>query len=46
LPELEFESARIKLQRDRHELVELERALRRIRERLDQVSAPAPPPPL
>jgi hypothetical protein len=34
LPELEFELARIKLERHRHDLVELDHTLRRLRERL------------
>lgn len=34
LPELEFEMARVKLQRDRHPLVELDETLHRVRDRI------------
>ena len=45
LPELEFELARIKLERHRHDLVELDRALLRLRARLAQVMTEGSPEP-
>jgi hypothetical protein len=43
LPELEFEMARVKLERHRHDLVELDHVLRRLRERLGAAGVePAP----
>jgi hypothetical protein len=52
LPELEFELARVKLERHRHDLVELDSALRTIRAQLAdlasgamEASPPTPAPP-
>lgn len=45
LPELEFELARIKLERHRHGLVELDNRLLRLRARLAQVMAEGAPEP-
>ena len=39
LPELNYELARVKLERDRHHLVELERSLRVFRNRLADEAA-------
>jgi hypothetical protein len=46
LPELEFELARVKLERHRHDLVALDSALRSIRARLGEIDASAGQPPL
>lgn len=40
LPELEYELARVKLERDRHELVVRDQLLRTIRSRLDATLHP------
>ena len=44
LPELEFELARIKLERHRHDLVALDQTLRQLRERLSATDGESPPP--
>lgn len=40
LPELEYELARVKLERDRHELVQRDQLLRDLRARLDATLHP------
>lgn len=40
LPELEYELARVKLERDRHELVRRDQLLRELRARLDALLRP------
>ncbi len=45
LPELQYELARIKLERDRHELVALEETLSMLRQRLDGLATESAPPP-
>lgn len=42
LPELEYELARVKLERDRHELVQRDQLLRDLRARLDATLRPTP----
>lgn len=43
LPELSYETARVKLERDRHDLVELERVLVSLRARIAAASAETSP---
>jgi hypothetical protein len=45
LPELEYELARVKLERDRHELVVEDELLRALRGRLERTFGAAPTPP-
>lgn len=44
LPELRYDMSRVKLPRDRHDMVVFEEALTRLRRRLDEAPAVAPPP--